>query len=130
MKTAEEFIIEHHGQPRDDMEAEQIKEIAELMDKYAEARAGQVNAIVMGLEEMGGMEHFVILEDGFVGKNGKSEFVQMDLRPLDGDSEGVGLAIAFSTDFMQYEGDYLPICLDKAETKQLIDYLTEIYEAL
>ena len=101
-------------------------------DKGSEkdAVASAVNAIVIGHEEMGGMDHFVILEDGFVGRNGDAEFVQMDIRPLDGDSEGVGVAIAFSTDFMQYEGDYLPICLDKAETKQLIDYLTEIYEAL
>ena len=96
-------------------------------DKEKDAVASAVDAIVIGREEMGGMEHFVIMQDGF---NGNNDFVQMDLRPLDGKNEGRGLAIAFSTAIMEYKGDYAPITLSKAEAKQLIDYLTEIYEAL
>ncbi len=33
--TAKEFITEHYGQPTDDMEAEQQKEFAELMNEFA-----------------------------------------------------------------------------------------------
>lgn len=86
--------------------------------------------VISGHEEIAEMDHYVILQDGFVGRDGKNEFVQMDLRPLDGESEGDGLAISFSTDFMRYKGDYLPITLEKDEVKALLDYLTNVYKGL
>lgn len=47
MKTAEEFINEYYGLPKDDFEAEQFKEFAELMEDFAEAKAGHVDTIVI-----------------------------------------------------------------------------------
>lgn len=105
--------------------------MSELKETDTMAKS-DVNAIVIGREEMCNMEHFVILQDQWISDdpNRDYDFIQMDLRPLDGKSEGVGVAISFSTDDMQYEGDYLPITLDKEETKKMLDYLTEVYNAL
>lgn len=87
--------------------------------------------IVKSENSVDGKEMHIIHNSFHNSKTGKFDGIcQLFVRLSDFESEGHELFMDFQDDIFERTGDYIPICLDKPELKQLIDFLTESYNKL
>lgn len=86
-----------------------------------------VENIKVGDEDI---EHLVLLEDGFYVKDHKGTgYVQMDMRLYDGKGEGEGVAISIFDNWMEKEGDALPLTIFPEEIDTVINWLQKAKES-
>ena len=72
-------------------------------------------------------KEFVVLNENV---NGKSDYIQMDIRLSDFESEGKALFFSVFDSSMEKEGNHSPLEIEKNELKELINYLTEAHNQL